>query len=116
MLLLDWFHEGIAPDPAGRKRCVESHEDEKSSHSPRTALTIGIAVGFCIALLVFGWAMLLAGLLYVASDDSMANWLLTALLLAAGHGFLAIVCWRYAATVWREPGNPAHEEDRPHLR
>ena len=112
MRFLDWFYEGIAPEPAGRKRSVESQDDAKSPTSRPSALKTGFGVGFCVALIVFGWGLLLAGLLYVASDDSITTWLLTALLLAAGHVVLAIICWRYAVTIWRQPRKPTKHDDR----
>lgn len=112
MRVFDWLHEGIAPDPAGRKRFVESQHDVRSPNFRRSALKMAVAVGFCVALIVLGWALLLAGLLYVASDDALATWLLTATLLAAGQVMLAILCWRYAAMVWSQPREPARKDDR----
>lgn len=111
MQILDWFQEGIAPDPAGRKAFVKSQHSVKLPASGRSAWKMAIAVGFGVALIVFGWGLLLAALLYIASDDSLATWLLTALLLAAGHVLLAIVCWRYAATVWRQSRKPENAGD-----
>jgi protein-S-isoprenylcysteine O-methyltransferase Ste14 len=111
MRVFDWFHEGVAPDPSGRHRFVESRHEGKPRNFQRSALIMPIAVGFCVALVVLGWWFLLAVLLYVASDDALATWLLTAILLAAGQVILAIACWRYAATVWSQPREPARHDD-----
>jgi hypothetical protein len=62
-------------------------------------------------LIVLGWGLLLAVLLYVASNDALTTWLSTAILLAAGQVILAIACWRYAATVWSQPREPARNDE-----
>jgi hypothetical protein len=112
MRVFDWLYEGIAADPAGRKRFVELQHDVRLPSFRHSALKMAVAVGLCVALVVIGWGLLLAGLLYVASDDALATWLLTAILLAAGQVMLALVCWRYAATVWSHPREPARNDDR----
>jgi len=112
MRVFNWLYEGIAPDPADRKRFGESQRNVTSPNFRHSALKMAVAVGLCVALTVLGWGLLLAGLLYVASDDALTTWLLTAILLAAGQVMLAIVCWRYAATVWSQPREPARDDDR----
>ena len=112
MRILDWIHEGIAPDPAGRNHSVTWQAIFSPPVSPTGAVSLGIAIGFFTTLIVFGWGLLLAGLLYVASDESMAAWLLTALSLAAGHAMLAFLCWHYALRVWRISESPSRAKDR----
>jgi hypothetical protein len=109
MQIFRWIRQGIAPDPTGQKQPAGLQAIVRSPGSPTGAVTLGIAIGFCTALIVFGWALLLAGLLYVASDESIATWLLTALALAAGQVTLAVLCWRFAAKPWRTP-HPANHD------
>jgi len=58
-----------------------------------------LLVASCAALMVIGWGLLLAGVLYVLAGYSTAAWVLTAIGLAVTHVVAAAACWHYAVSL-----------------